>query len=241
MKGTQSPPIRLLLLDLDDTLLDTSGLLVPQAHKEAVQAMIDAGLKGPFDLLLEERLTLAKTTPPDVLAQAQATKRGAGPEVAKAGFDAYFDRDVGDIHLEAGVEDCLRGLMDAGRRLVLVTSGVEATQRQKVEALGLGFLHECHYVAVGGVEVKEAAFRDILTRLGCPPQEAVVIGDRRDSEILAANHLGTLAIWVRRGEHMARPMRGEGGRYDLAISGPLEIPEALRALERTLAPTGPRG
>lgn len=223
--------ITLLLLDLDDTLLDTSNLLAPAAHREAVLAMMQAGLPGAPDELLAERLSLSATVPPDGLSRIQAAAHGVtSPEVAEAGDRAYFDREVPPIELEAGVEPMLRRL-GAERRLVLVTSGVESTQRAKVDRLGLHWLDEQVYAPVGGIEVKQAVFTEALARSMQPADACVVVGDRLDSEILAANRLGMWAIHVDRGEGARRYPRVELGEAQAVIPGPLGIEGAVAALE----------
>ena len=47
-----------LIFDLDDTLLETSRLLVPQATRESCLAMIQAGLKADLETCLNARKNL---------------------------------------------------------------------------------------------------------------------------------------------------------------------------------------
>ncbi len=42
-------------------------------------------------------------------------------------------------------------------------------------------------------------FRRALSRAGCAPHEAVMIGDRLDNDILPAKRLGMRTVWVRQG------------------------------------------
>jgi len=228
-------PLKLLLLDLDDTLLDTSNLLAPVAHRGAVIAMMEAGLPGDLETLLQERLALSQTVAPDRLSRAQSESHNVyNVEVVAAGDRAYFDRDVPPIDLEAGVEEMLRRL-HSDRQLVLVTSGVEKTQRQKVSRLKLEWLDGHFYAPVGGSKVKADAFRAALKAMpDIKPSEAVVIGDRLDSEIVAANQLGLWAVHVDRGEGRRRVSQGEVGRTDLSISGPLGIEQAVETLDKWL-------
>ena len=53
--------IRSIAFDLDDTLLDTTGLLVPQASQDAFQILIDAGLRLDLKTCEDYRLSLIKT------------------------------------------------------------------------------------------------------------------------------------------------------------------------------------
>ena len=42
-------------------------------------------------------------------------------------------------------------------------------------------------------------FEIALTRAGCKPQEAAMIGDRLDNDIVPANELGMYTIWIKQG------------------------------------------
>lgn len=44
--------IKCIAFDLDDTLVDTSQLLVPLAARQACEAMINNGVKGDIDTCL---------------------------------------------------------------------------------------------------------------------------------------------------------------------------------------------
>lgn len=228
--------LKLLLVDLDDTLLHTSKLLVPAAHREAVLAMMAAGLPGVIEVNLALRFELSGTMPPDQLCQAQLAQMGlrehpAAAAIVEAGNRAYFDRDVGPIEMEDGVEAMLRHLV-AHLDCVLVTSGVPRTQKQKVDGLGLHFLHEIVYVDVGGADLKYQAFAQQLEKRGLKPHEAVVVGDRPDSEIMAGAQLGTFTVRIARGEHTKRPAPVQA---DITIAHPTEIQGALEEIERRLS------
>lgn len=223
--------ITLLLLDLDDTLLDTTRLLAPAAHRDAIDAMVAAGLPGRPEALLAERLLLSRRVPPDRLSVAQLDVHGIrAPHIAEAGDRAYFDREVPPIALEPGVAAMLRRL-HVGRALVLVTSGVERTQRAKVRRLGLEWLDAIAYVPVGGAEVKEEAFHAAAAARGCSPEHIAVVGDRLDSEIVAGNRMGAWTVHVDRGEGERRATSGLLGRPDEVIRGPLELEAAVARLE----------
>ena len=54
-------PIRAIAFDLDDTLMDTTGILVPNAAKNAFQILIAAGLTLTLDECEEKRTQLVKS------------------------------------------------------------------------------------------------------------------------------------------------------------------------------------
>ena len=42
-------------------------------------------------------------------------------------------------------------------------------------------------------------FEIALTRAGCMPEEAAMVGDRLDNDIVPANELGMYTIWIKQG------------------------------------------
>ena len=116
----------IIVFDLDDTLLDTSRYLIPQASREACAAMIKAGLRTTLDACLAERESFVQRNPRESVYDHLAdhfpsTDRRA---VLKAGHDAFYSRDVNGeaICLVPGAMNLLQSLK--GRyRLYLLTAG----------------------------------------------------------------------------------------------------------------------
>lgn len=208
-------PFRVVIFDLDDTLLDTWGQLVQPAAREACEAMVKAGLATDVKSALQQRETLFRANPrADVYAalvahfgiaagqaegQVEATHR---QQVRDAGHDAYFKRDVrGPLALFKGAEALLRALKPH-HQVHLVTSGSPPTQRQKVELLAIAaHFDDLHYVNSPAGETKDAALAAIRARYAELAASAFLcVGDRVDREIRAAKRLGMVTCRVRYGE-----------------------------------------
>lgn len=194
--------IRLLLLDLDDTLFDCAGTLIPDAHREAVAAMVAAGLPGPpaarmaeLDGMLRETRNAAAVYP-----RLCARHGCEDPAVAEAGRRAFFERDVPPIEPFPGVRETL-ATWEGRLWRVLVTFGDPRTQQRKIERLGLSpHLDAVRHVAPGDPGGKAAAFRAELALRRLDPGVALVVGNRRDDEIAAGNRLGCVTVLVTGGE-----------------------------------------
>jgi HAD superfamily hydrolase (TIGR01509 family) len=121
---------------------------------------------------------------------------------------------------------------DLSRRFRL---GLIANQPR--ECLGhlasLGLLDRFAFRALSeeeGVSKPEAAlFLRALERAGCPPKEALMVGDRPDNDLAPASALGMGTAWVR---WPSRDAKGWSPRED-------EARAYLRSLERIAAAPGP--
>ena len=205
--------LRAVLLDLDDTLLDTAGLLLGPARLEAGAAMVAAGLPGTPAEAAAGLARLARSNPGEDPFALLATERGTDPvRVGIAGWGAFYRRSVPDrMPLVDGAREALAAWRARGVRLLLVTFGDVATQEAKVRATGVqALVDRVHYEPLGPSADKGRAFRALLEEERLDPAGVAVVGDRPDAEIAAGRALGLFTIRVRRGEHAA--MEGAADR-----------------------------
>ncbi len=200
-----------LIFDLDDTLLDTFGQLLPQASKEACLAMIEGGLATDLASCLRVRDELAQTSQRaqlfETIVQRFGVKSGAHEkQVAQAGFKAFYDRKVeSSIALFPGVRDSLHDLKNR-YSLHLVTAGHPDTQDEKLQILDLNSLFESVTVVNSFAgEEKLQAFKLIQKQTKGLPGQYLSIGNRLDTDIAPAKRLGWATCWVKYGEY-ARSM-----------------------------------
>ena len=202
------PPIRAVVFDLDDTLYDCLRQCVAPAHREAAKAMVEAGLKATPDEVLEARLALSGVHALDLDDAVAATFRSVNPlRVAEAGRRAFYERDPGPLEPYPFARDVVAKTRSVAKA-VLLSTGHPATQRKKIEALGLASaFDEILLDDVFDVSMKpskEDALSTWLSRSGFAPGEVLVVGDRPDSEIAAALRLGMRALRIRGGELASR-------------------------------------
>jgi len=190
-----------LIFDLDDTLMDTYGQLVPEAHRQACLAMQQAGLDVPLETLYATRQRLLQEQPRESVDHLLATHYGyPDPEIIAAGHHTYFNPTIQTLEPFPGVPEMLQRL-NQSYPLFLVTSGYEQTQARKVQALGIGpCFAEILYVPVNERQGKEQRFRYLQQKYAYAAAQMVVIGDRVSNEIAAGNRLGCPTIWIRHGE-----------------------------------------
>ena len=196
---------RSLAFDLDDTLLNTSGLLVPMAARRSCEAMLEAGLRCSLDECLRMRAELA----PEYSHTEVFTKivdRYGTNQKGRAIHDAlekFYNPEIPDtLPL---LEGALENLEKLGKiyNLYLVTVGSHPSQVKKIEALGVKKYFKGIYILNGFMgEKKESAFLDIIQKEKHAPHELLAIGNRLSSEIRDGKRCGTGTCYFAFGEHV---------------------------------------
>jgi FMN phosphatase YigB (HAD superfamily) len=218
-----------IVLDLDDTLYDTTGLLLPWADRRAVAAMRAAGLTMEEDAALARIAALRRSGVArywDALAQ----ENGVDSACVAAGESIWFDYDPPPMTLDPAVDRALDALA-AIAPLALLTAGHVATQRRKAERLFLApRFAEMRFVDHRSPGGKTEGLAALLADRRWKPSRVVVCGDRPDGDIRAANRNGCRGVLVRRdgGEFAAVPTSGDDAPWR-TIAGVAELPGLLRS------------
>ncbi len=224
------PPPRVVVFDLDDTLADTAGTLLAPAEREAVAAMVAAGLRAAEGPALAA-LTALRTAEPGAPFCERLVERFGAPDPAAcvlAGRQAFFGRDPAGIALCPGARETIDALRRRGIGVHLLTFGVPAAQERKVDLLGLRpLLSGIRIVPLAAGADKREALRALLAEAGVPPAEAWVVGDRPPGEIRAGRALGAFTVRVRRGEFARLEPAGPEEEADRTIAS---LPELLPLL-----------
>jgi putative hydrolase of the HAD superfamily len=205
--------IKCIAFDLDDTLLDTSQLLVPVAARKACEAMLNAGVPSDMDTCLEWRARRAAELSHSEIFEEFIKLQGApDPQVALQGaLKAFYNPDVPErLPLMDGAEENLR-VLSQKYALYLVTSGEPEAQMKKIRALGIEkYFLKIYLVNNFKKEQKKDAFVDILAREKIRPDELISIGNRLSQEIRHAKICGARTCYFCYGEHIGeRPEQRE--------------------------------
>lgn len=205
--------IKCIAFDLDDTLLDTSQILVPMAARRACVAMLENGVQSDIDTCLEWRAARpASLTHKEIFASFIERFGSEQPDEAlQAAMKAFYNPEVPQrLPLMEGAEENLRALKKR-YKLFLVTSGEPAAQTKKIEALGIKDLFAKIYLVNNFKdETKQAAFEDILALEKIEPSQLLSIGNRLSQEIRYAKICGAQTCYFCHGEHIGeQPERRE--------------------------------
>lgn len=190
---------RHVIFDLDDTLLDTSGVLIPLAARRAMEAM--GATSETLPEWLARRSEILRLNPRANLWLELA--RGDTSR-AELGRDTFLKFPLSAIpketlRLTPGAKEILEWTSQRAT-LHMVTSGDESTQLQKIENLGIGHYFESVNVASGSS--KAPLFLKIHERFSDRnTQDFISVGNRVDTDLGPAKVLGWKTAWIRYGEH----------------------------------------
>ena len=210
-----------ILFDLDGTLTDPA---------EGITKAVEAALNH-YSITVADRAALHKFIGPPLDESFPEFYGFDAAQTAEATevFRAYFDRQgwVENIPYP-GVEDMLRDLRAAGKRLLVATSKPEVFALRIMEHFGLAryFDHICGAPMDNQEGAKKAAvIRDALRRAGVEDlSTAVMVGDRRH-DIDGARQAGLEAVGV---------LWGYGDLQELEASHPVHIVESFDGLKKVL-------
>ena len=210
-----------ILFDLDGTLTDPA---------EGITKAVEAALNH-YGITVADRAALHKFIGPPLdesfpeFYGFDAARTAEATEV----FRAYFDRQGWRENIPyPGVEDMLRDLRAAGKRLLVATSKPEVFALRIMEHFGLAryFDHICGAPMDNQEGAKKAAvIRDALRRAGVEDLSTAVMGGDRRHDIDGARQAGLEAVGV---------LWGYGDLQELEASHPVHIVESFDGLKRVL-------
>ena len=110
---------------------------------------------------------------------------------------APWNSDDEVVYPEA--EDCLRAL--SKRYRIGVIANQNPGSKQRLDRIGLlKYIDLVIASAEEGVAKPDLRiFQIVLDRANCKPEEAVMVGDRIDNDIIPANKIGMKTVWIRQG------------------------------------------
>lgn len=198
-----SMSIKAIAFDLDDTLLDTSGLLVPAASRHAFELLQKAGLTLSLDECEKFRLKLIRTISHKDVFKKLAAEYGTEKTLeAVALANKAFYEPVLPAHLPLlpGAKENLEALAKK-YHLYVVTAGYQEAQQNKVKSLGIAhFFKKIFVVNSLEKERKLAPFKTILELEHLQPHELLCVGNSLSSEIHDARELGATSCYFQFGE-----------------------------------------
>jgi putative hydrolase of the HAD superfamily len=206
--------LQALLLDLDDTILDTrSGVSAAWDHIAVVLAEGCAALSAETARAHLDRVTDWFWADPERhrtgrLDLLSARRRILGRVLAEVGYDdpalveqaavEYQRHRDSTQRLEDGALEILAELRRRFSRMALLTNGASRPQRTKVERFDLArFFDHVQIEGEAGVGKPERdAYARALAQLEVEPERALMVGDSFEMDVLGALGAGLHAAWI---------------------------------------------
>jgi len=192
-----------IVLDLDDTILESSRLLVPAGDRRAVEALRAAGIAVTIEAGLAALKEARRRAAGRLDWAAWARRLGGSDELGASAERAFHAFEVPPLELDDDARAALDAL-GALAPLALLTLGDPATQRAKIERLGIAprFV-DLRVVPRDGHRTKVHELADLLAKTGWDPARVAVVGDSLASDVAAGNANGCRTVRVRGGGEWA--------------------------------------
>lgn len=218
-----------IFFDIDDTLYPSTELAY-HARKNAINAMIDAGLKGEAEKIFKTLEGIVQKYGSNYPQHFDKLLGEIGvpwsPAIVAAGVAAYHDTKLSYIKPYPETVPVLLQLRDNGYKLGIITDGLAVKQWEKLIRLGLQhFFHAVIVSETSGFSKPSAElFKIALESMNCRPDDAVMVGDKPEKDIAGAKSAGLKTIWIKK-----KPFAGEV-KADFVIENLVELPGILEKL-----------
>ncbi|MEW5759780.1 MAG: TIGR02253 family HAD-type hydrolase [Candidatus Thermoplasmatota archaeon] len=222
--------IKAVVFDLDNTLIDFMRMK-KESVRAAAEAMIDAGLemdreeveKKIFEIYTEEGIEYQY-----VFDRFLEKEFGhVSPRIKAAGIVAYRKAKEGSIALYPHVMQTLLELLKRGVKLAVIT---DAPQLQAWLRLCYFQLQNIFDVVVTYEDTFEKKpsikpFKLVLEKLGVKPEEAIMVGDWEERDVVGGKLVGMKTVFARYGDLFN--VKETGADYEIN-----DIRELIGFLER---------
>jgi len=205
---------RALLLDVDDTLIDTRGAMVaagvaavaelwprvrPEVHRAAaVHFQADPG--GLFGRFTRGEMSFTEMRQARVADLLETFSLSDIDEVNARFEDAYAPAFTASVRVFDDVVPLIGVVSAAGIPMGLLTNSSSQYTRQKLEITGLAgaFAAVTTRDTLGFGKPDARAFHHACRLLGSAPADTTYVGDDIEIDALAARDAGLSAVWLER-------------------------------------------
>jgi putative hydrolase of the HAD superfamily len=188
----------LIIFDLDDTLLDTSGAVTPFKMRECLKRLIEDGANvGDFEQAYADLMALNNVSLRSKDAVSQFAERlGCDPTRALAELSAPLPRGF-SIPMTPGAKEIL-GYFCPKYPLVIATGGYPPFQREKIEKAGLE-PSIFSKIAILEDSNKQPLYEGLPKEFSTKPEKIWVCGDRVETDLAPAHRLGFKTVHMKWG------------------------------------------
>jgi putative hydrolase of the HAD superfamily len=225
-------PICSLILDLDDTLFDCTGLLTDAARLRATHSILQFNAENTADYLCELQAELSDEIGSTEALREIGRRLELSAKVVESATAEYNRDEVEEIHTFPDVPDTLAALAERGYKLSLVTAGRKDRQRAKIQRLGLD---DVFSDSLGNLWIHDAdadktgPLHEAADRMGFDPQQVLSVGDKLDADIAVSNRLGMVTARLLHGRQKERSPASPDETPDHTIA---RISDLLKLLPR---------
>lgn len=189
----------LIIFDLDDTLLDTSGTVTPFKMKECLKRLIQDGAKvANFEEAYTELMAMNSLSSRSKDAIRHFAKKVGCSDISRALAELTAPLPAGfTIPTTPDAKEVLN-YFRPNYLLAIVTGGHPPFQREKMEKAGLD-TSIFSKIAIPEDSVKKPFYLGLVNEFSIKPSKIWVCGDRVEMDLAPAYELGINTIHMRWG------------------------------------------
>lgn len=223
----------LIIFDLDDTLIDTSGSVVPFRLETALHSMIASGLR-----LQDVASGLTRLKAMDETAHSTREAlcefleiEDADPKLLEVGCDVVYKSKEFTFPVEA-TKDAKEALMELAKKytLAIVSVGVKEIQFEKLKKAGID-TSMFSRIIICQDPFKKQSYQTLIEDLGVSPYQVVVVGDRIKRDLAPGKALGFKTVHMRWGRGLHQ--KGDKEDIDFAITTLDQLRPIMAELENS--------
>ncbi len=206
--------IKWIFFDMGSTLIDES-IAIEHRIREVIE-----GTDITYEQFLEKKVFFAKQNKP------------ADLETLK-----YFDLMKTPWHKEderlyPDASECLERLHKRYKIGIVANQSLGSEERLKKFGIRKYIDVLVASAEEGVAKPDRRIFEIALARAGCKPEEAAMVGDRLDNDIVPANELGMYTIWIKQGNWVYAKPKERMEYPDWTIQSLKELEELVEIIRR---------
>ena len=128
-----------------------------------------------------------------------------------------------------GAFEALGAIRKQGYKIAIIANGDSEDSRNIIKASGLQDYFDAIIISeeVGIEKPCPGIFETTLAKLGVKAENAVVVGNRIDADVVGANRSGMKSVWFRWNTRYSDTLHGSEGKPDFTINSLFELPGLL--------------
>ena len=197
--------IKWLFFDIGSTLVDETKVYDDIFHKIAIAANVSE------DYVKTQAIEFYKQN-----------KRGHKEVMRLLGVD-YPEWTPQYEELYPDTKECLRAL-EKKYKLGIIANQIPGADK-RLEAMGIRQYFDLIVTSAeeGVAKPDLRIFTTALARAGCTPEQAVMIGDRIDNDIVPAKQMGMKTVWIKQGVGKYWNIQGDGETPEYEVDSLTEL------------------
>jgi putative hydrolase of the HAD superfamily len=231
--------IKAIIFDLDNTLMDFMKMK-EESVTAAVKAMVDAGLKMPLEKVKHKIYQIYQEEGieyQEVFNQFLAQELGEiDYKILAAGIVAYRRAREAALVLYPHVNLTIIELVKRGLKLAVLSDAPRLQAWLRLCYLNLHHIFDVvlTYEDTGVKKPHPLPFQEVLKKLKVLPEEALMVGDWPERDMLGASKLGIKTVYARYGDIYLRLEQKDATilqRADFVIEDICELLEIVDGLD----------